>query len=69
MGGGILRQSVREQKAKARARMEATARAKEIGAKEEIGAREAKAIGARAVEDGVPKDGTKETEVREESRE
>ena len=59
-------QSVRAKKAKARARMEAKARAKEIGAKEETGTREAKEIGVRTVKDGVPKDGAKETEVREE---
>ena len=58
-----MRQSVQAKKEKATARMEERARAKEIGAKEKIGTREAKEIGVRAVKDGVPKDGTKDTEV------
>ena len=51
-----MRQIVQAKKEKARARTEARARAKEIGAKEEIGTTEAKEIGVRAVKYGVPKD-------------
>ena len=47
--------------------MEARARAKEIGAKEEIGTREVKEIGVRAVKNGVPKDGVTDTEAREDN--